>query len=286
MAAPADLRDHTPAPLPAPPRSPLRLLPGARPWAAAWPKLSAVVLVLVVWQLVVWSGWRPQFVLPAPLTVLRQFAEDVANGELLAATAVTLRRAAVGYPVSVAVGTALGLLVARFRVLRTAVGSLITGLQTMPSIAWFPLAILLFKLSEGAILFVVVLGSAPSVANGLLSGIDHVPPLLLRAGQVLGARGWGTYRHVVFPAALPAYMAGLKQGWAFAWRSLLAGEMLVIIANRESLGVRLQFARELSNAPVLIATMIGILLVGIVIDALVFGQVERRIRARRGLASR
>ena len=115
----------------------------------------------------------------------------------------------------------------RSRVLRAAVGSLITGLQTMPSIAWFPLAILLFKLTEAAIMFVVVLGAAPSIANGLISGVDHVPPIMLRAGRVLGAKGISAYRHVMLPAALPSFIAGLKQGWAFAWRSLMAGELLV-----------------------------------------------------------
>lgn len=101
-----------------------------------------------------------------------------------------------------------------------------------PSIAWFPFAILLFGLSEGAILFVIVLGAAPSIANGLISGVDHTPPLRLRAGKILGARGVASWRHVVIPAALPAIVAGLKQGWAFAWRSLMAGELLVILASR------------------------------------------------------
>ena len=108
---------------------------------------------------------------------------------------------------------------------------MITGIQTMPSIVWFPLAIVLFAKSEAAILFVVVLGASPSIANGVISGVDHIPPMFLRAGRVLGARGAATYRHVVIPAALPAFVAGLKQGWAFAWRSLLAGELLVIIAE-------------------------------------------------------
>ena len=106
----------------------------------------------------------------------------------------------------------------------------------MPSIAWFPLAILLFKLSEQAIMFVVVLGAAPSIANGLIAGVDHIPPILLRAGRVLGARGVTAYRHVVLPASLPSFVGGLKQGWAFAWRSLMAGELLVIIAGKPSIG--------------------------------------------------
>jgi NitT/TauT family transport system permease protein len=251
-------------------------------WTSVWPKLAAVALALAAWQLVVWTGWRPEYALPAPGTTLRQFAADIASGEIPRAAAITLRRAAFGYAVSVVVGTLVGLLVARFRLLRVAVGSLITGLQTMPSIAWFPLAILLFKLSEGAILFVVVLGAAPSIANGLLSGIDQVPPLLRRAGRVLGARGWAAYRHVVFPAAVPSYVSGLKQGWAFAWRSLMAGELLVLFGT-QSIGARLQFARELSDAPQLIATMLAILVIGLVVDELLFGVVERRVRRRRGL---
>ena len=108
---------------------------------------------------------------------------------------------------------------------------MITGLQTMPSIAWFPLAILLFQLSEGAITFVVVLGAAPSIANGLIAGVDHVPPVLLRAGHMMGARGLDKFRHVVLPASLPSFVGGLKQGWAFAWRSLMAGELLVTLGR-------------------------------------------------------
>src|SRR5207245_6949513 len=126
------------------------------------------------------------------------------DGTLVRATATTLQRAGIGYALAVAIGVVIGLAVARNRVLRAAVGSLITGLQTMPSIAWFPLAILLFKLSESAILFVVVLGAAPSIANGIISGVDHVPPLLVRAGRSMGASGVSLYRHVVIPAALPA----------------------------------------------------------------------------------
>jgi len=163
------------------------------------------------------------------------------------------------------------------------VGAMITGLQSMPSIAWFPLAILLLRLSESAILFVVVLGAAPAVANGLISGIDHIPPLLVRAGRVLGARGLDSVRHVILPAALPGYVAGLKQGWAFAWRSLMAGELLVIIEGRPAVGSQLQFARELSDAPGLLAWMLVVLAIGILVDTLVFAGMERRIRRRRGL---
>ena len=256
----------------------------ARVWSALWPKMAAVFLAVAAWQLTVWSHWRPEYVLPSPGRVVGQLGTLLSEGEFYRAIAITLRRALAGYALAVLVGTVVGASVARVRPLRTAVGSLITGLQTMPSIAWFPLAILLFQLSESAILFVVVLGAAPSIANGLIAGVDHVPPLLLRAGRVLGASGLRLYRHVILPASLPSFVAGLKQGWAFAWRSLMAGELLVILANRPSIGARLQFARELSDAPALLALMIVVLMIGIVVDA-GFNQVDGHIRRRRGLTA-
>lgn len=254
----------------------------SRLWQGAWPRLLALLLFIGVWQVIVWTKWRPDFLLPGPAPVLARLRELISEGRFWTAISVTLRRALTGFSLAVAIGSAVGALASRFRPLRAAVGSFITGLQTMPSIAWFPLAVLLFQLSEGAILFVVVLGAAPSVANGLLNGIDHVPPLLGRAGRVLGARGASLYRHVILPAALPGYVGGLKQGWAFAWRSLMAGELLVIIANRPSLGARLQFARELSDAPGLLALMIVILAIGIMVDS-VFSAIDASLRRTRGL---
>lgn len=158
-------------------------------WAAAWPKLSAVAVSLVLWQLVAWSGWRPSYVLPGPAEVFGEVGSLLGDAVFWDAVAITLRRAFTGYALALVVGVAVGLAVSRSKPLRAATGSLITGLQTMPSIAWFPFAILLFRLSEEAILFVVVLGAAPSIANGLIGGIDQVPPLFRRAGRVLGARG-------------------------------------------------------------------------------------------------
>ena len=148
----------------------------------------------------------------------------------------TLRRAVIGFALALVIGAVVGALVSRIRPLRAAVGSLITGLQTMPSIAWFPFAIILFGANTTAILFVIVLGAAPSIANGLIAGVDYMPPLLLRAGKTMGLRRVALYRHLILPASLPAFVAGLKQGWAFAWRSLMAGELLVIILGQPSLG--------------------------------------------------
>ena len=140
----------------------------------------------------------------------------------------------------------------------------------------------MFSYTERAITFVVVLGAAPSVANGIIAGVDHVPPPLLRVARTLGAHGFGLYRHVVLPAALPTYVSGLKQGWAFAWRSLMAGELLVIIAHRPSLGVLLDFDRQNSDAASMIAIMIVILVIGMVVD-IAFNAVDRGLRRRRGL---
>jgi NitT/TauT family transport system permease protein len=254
-----------------------------RCWGAVWPRLVAVGLVVAAWQVVVWTHWRPAYVLPGPAAVAQRLGNDLASGDLLVAAGITVRRAALGYLLAVVVGSGLGVAVARVRVLRVALGSLITGLQSMPSVAWFPLAILLFKLSEAAILFVVVVGAAPAIANGFIAGVDHIPPLLLRAGRVLGARRLALYRHVIVPAAMPGIVAGLKQGWAFAWRSLMAGELLVIIGNRPSLGVRLQFAREFSDAEGLLAAIIAVLAIGVIVDTMIFGRIEHAIRVRRGL---
>ena len=251
-------------------------------WTAAWPKLLAIAIALGLWQVLDWTDWRPDYALAGPAPALRQLSSIMQEAVFWKAIAITAQRALVGYAVAIVVGLVVGIAVARVRTLRSGVGALITGLQTMPSIAWFPLAIVLFKLSEQAILFVVVLGAAPSIANGLISGVDHVPPILVRAGRVLGARGLTLMRHVVLPAALPACVGGLKQGWAFAWRSLMAGELIVIVANKPSLGSRLTFARELSQSDLLIAYMIVILVIGILVDSL-FGRADRAIRRRWGL---
>jgi NitT/TauT family transport system permease protein len=251
-------------------------------WSTVWPKLAAVALALGIWQIVVWSGWKDDYVLPGPDQVLPALADMVATGEFWKAVGTTMRRAVTGYVLALAIGSAIGLAVARVRLLRTAVGSLITGLQTMPSIAWFPLAILLFGLTEQAIMFVVVLGAAPSIANGLIAGVDHVPPLMVRAGRMIGAKGIRLYRHVVLPAALPTYVAGLKQGWAFAWRSLMAGELLAVVAERPAIGVSLQLARDFSQADRMLAVMIVILVIGIVVDT-IFGRADITIRRRWGL---
>jgi NitT/TauT family transport system permease protein len=245
--------------------------------------LLAVVIFVAAWQAMVVSGWRPDYLLPGPGTVFQRLAEILVDPEFWPALARTLSRAVIGFAIAAFVGTAIGLAAAGSKLLRASIGSLITGLQTMPSVVWFPLAILLLGLGEQAIALVVVLGAAPSIANGVLSGVDQLPPAYLRLGRVLGARRFTMYRYIVIPGALPSYVAGLNQGWAFAWRSLMAGELLVLIPGAAALGNRLAFAQEFGDATGLLAHMIVILVIGMIADRL-FSAWSQGLRHARGLA--
>jgi len=253
----------------------------ARAWAALWPKLLAVAIVLAVWQLIHVSGWK-KAIFPGPGATLANLWDQMQTGLLWHAIATTAERAVIGFGLAVVIGSVIGALVSRIAPLRAAVGSLITGLQTMPSIAWFPFAIILFGITTTAILFVIVLGAAPSIANGLIAGVDYTPPLLLRAGTMMGLRRLSLYRHLILPASLPAFVAGLRQGWAFAWRSLMAGELLVIIANQPSLGVLLSTDQDQADMASATAIIIVILILGIVVHTL-FSMADRAIRRRWGL---
>lgn len=245
--------------------------------------LAALGSIIFGWHLLVQSGWKPEYALAGPDKVWKQVQELWSEGTIRRSVGITMGRALKGYTLALVIGVVLGSILSSSRWLRRGYGPVITGLQTMPSVAWFPLALLLFRVSEQAILFVVVLGAAPSIANGLLGGFDNVPPLLRRAGRVLGARGLAHWRHVMLPAAVPNFIGGMKQGWAFAWRSLLAGELLVIIPGKESLGVLLQTGRDLSDSPLLLSAMSIILVIGILIDTVVFGRLEGFVRRHHGL---
>jgi NitT/TauT family transport system permease protein len=242
----------------------------------------AVVLVLAGWQLVYLSGWKPAFVLPSPGAVGANLWQQLHDPLLWEAIWTTLGRAVTGFGLALVIGSVVGALIARNRLLRTAFGPIITGLQTMPAIAWFPFAIIFFGLHTSAILFVIVIGAAPSVAIGVIAGADQIPPLLLRAAKTMGLRRFALYRHVIMPASLPMFVGGLRQGWAFAWRSLMAGELVVLVANTASIGVLLENAQNLSDMPSAIAIMVVILLIGVFVDA-AFSAADRRIRRRWGL---
>ncbi|MFJ5103326.1 ABC transporter permease [Streptomyces sp. NPDC088554] len=251
------------------------------------PPLIAIVLVVTAWQLAAVSGIKPDYVLPGPLDVWRSVQGMWLDGTLLGYIWTSVSRGALGFVVSVAIGTPLGLLVARVKVVRAAIGPILAGLQSLPSVAWVPAAIIWFGLSDATIYAVVLLGAVPSIANGLVAGVDQIPPLYLRAARTIGATGVNGVRHVLLPAALPGYLAGLKQGWAFSWRSLMAAEL---IANSPDLGTGLgqllENFRTYSDMSGVLATIILILIVGIGIDLLIFSPLERRVLRSRGLLVR
>ena len=251
-----------------------------RLWRASWPKLVALGLILLVWQVAVWAHWKP-YILQSPTVVARQLWELLGTSLFWQSCWVTAQQAVVGYLLVLLVGGIVGTAVARVPVLRAGVGSLITGMQTMPSVLWYPLAIMLFGVSSTAIIMMMILGAAPAVANGFIGGIDQVPPGLLRVGRMLGARGLSLERHVVLPAAFPTILGGMKQGWAFAWHALMAGEFLVLV-NPLSLGGRTVNAVTQGEWAVVVAMMIVIVFIGIVVD-MAFSWVDRGVRGRYGL---
>jgi NitT/TauT family transport system permease protein len=250
-------------------------------WAAVWPKLLAIAIVLGVWELIYLSGWK-HYAIPGPAAVFSDLWAQAHTALLWQAIATTMRRAVIGFGLALVIGVVVGALVSRIKPLRAAVGSMITALQTMPSIAWFPFAIIVFGATTSAILFVIILGAAPSIANGLIAGVDYTPPLLLRAGRTMGLGRIAMYRSLILPASLPSFVAGLKQGWAFAWRSLMAGELLVIIMGQPSIGVLLSTYQDQSAMASTISIMIVILVLGIVVD-LIFTRIDASIRRRRGM---
>ena len=261
------------------------------PWwrralAVGLPPLAALVLFIGFWQLVWASAITDEFKIPAPIAAWDAFTAIVVDGQVLSILWTSISRAFLGFAVALVIATPLGLLVAKVRVVRSAIGPLLSGMQSLPSVAWVPAAVLWFGLTDATIYFVVLLGSIPSIANGLVAGIDQIPPILPRVGQVLGARGLSNARHVLLPAALPGYLAGCKQGWAFSWRSLMAAE---IIAAGPMLGIGLgaylKQGSDLNDMPTVIAAIFLILFVGIAIELLVFRPVERRVLRARGLAA-
>src|SRR6266851_1057797 len=243
-------------------------------------RLVFYLLLLVVWHLLASSGIWPDYLFPGPLAVLNALIDGFQNGQFLQAALVSLQRLVIGYSISLGIGMVLGLLIGRFRAFEETVGSLILGLQALPSVCWLPLAILWLGLSEQAIIFVVVMGALFSITLGVDAGVKNTSPVYLKAARNLGARGVGLYAQVIMPAAMPAILNGLKQGWTFAWRSLMAGELLFFTL---SLGNLLETGRDLNDASQVMSVMVVIIVIGVAIDSLVFGPIERRVRTRWGL---
>lgn len=249
------------------------------------PRVAAIGGLILIWWAVSATGLFDPTVLPTPGAVFDSLQENWvttrgATEGIFAALQKSLLRLAFGITVAVVIGTIIGAAMAASPFIQRSVGSLMTGLQALPSISWLPLAILWFGLSERAIVFVVIIGAFPAVALAAANSIRLVPPLLVRAGRTLGARGWILQRKVVLPAAVPGYVAGLQQAWALAWRALMAGEL--IATGAQGLGHLQDTARASFDTAQVLAVMVVIILIGMAVEAL-FSVADRRIRGRRGL---
>lgn len=217
---------------------------------------------------------------PSPEAVLDNFILGVKDGSIFLAIYTSMVRIAKGYIIALALGLPLGVLTARIRLVKNTLGSLFAGLQPLPSICWLPLAVLWIGLNEKAIVFIILIGATFSITTATEAGVRNVPPIFIRAARTMGVKGWRLYLHVLFPAALPAIITGMKLAWAFAWRALMAGELL---SSGVGLGQVLMIGRDLNDMSMVITVMIIIALLGQIIDRSIFSILELRVRARWGL---
>ena len=240
-----------------------------------------VAVIGLWWAVAAAEVWSP-YLFPAPDAVFQSLQKNMANGQIPAAILASLQRMAIGYVLSFFAGMSMGLLTAWSKWANETIGGIILGVQSLPSITWLPLAVLWFGLSERAIIFVVLMGSTFSIAISARAGILGIPPLLQRAAGTLGASRRQAFWYVVLPGMIPAMVQGMKQGWSFAWRSLMAGELLFVSAG---LGHLLDVGRNLNNIAMVFAVMIVIVIVGVIVDRAVFGRAERWVRERWGYAA-
>jgi len=244
------------------------------------------LVLLIAWEALVRARVYSPVLVPSPIAVLRYLQSAVQDGTLLAATLVTLKRLVLGYFFGVILGLPLGMVTARFRVFQDTIGLLALGLQTLPSVCWVPLALLWFGQTESAMFFVVVMGTLWSVIIATDNGVRSIPPIYSRAARTMGSRGLHTWTRVLLPAALPFIVSGMKQGWAFGWRSLMAAEIYVTILTGFGLGNLLHNGRELNDMDQVIGIMLIIVVIGLLADKLMFSPWERFFHRRWGTQAR
>ncbi|QIF04299.1 ABC transporter permease [Roseimicrobium sp. ORNL1] len=241
-------------------------------------------LLVGIWQAFYMAGvWSP-VLLPSPLTVGKYLWGSLLDGSLAESSWVTMKRLLIGYGIGCVIGLPLGLMTARSKVMSDTVGVLALGLQTLPSVCWVPLALLWFGQSEGAMLFVVVMGTLWSVLIAVDNGVRNMPPIYVRAARTMGSSGFHTLRAVILPSSLPFVVSGMKQGWAFAWRSLMAAEIYVTVLTGYGLGHLLHFGRELHAMDQVIGVMLVIVVIGLLADRVMFSPWERFLHHRWGTA--
>ena len=249
----------------------------------SWVTAAIFFLVLVgLWQWLVSIGVISHMLLPTPLEVGQYFVGAVRDGSLWTAISVTMKRLALGYFCGAALGVPLGFVNARFRVCHDSLGLLALGLQALPSICWAPLALLWFGQSEWSMFFIVVMGTIWSVALATEGAVRHMPPIYLRAAKTMGSKKLHLWVYVIAPASLPSIVGGMKQGWAFAWRSLMAAEIYISVMTGLGLGSLLHYGRELHAMDQVFAIIIVVIVIGLVADKILFGPTERFLHRRWG----
>ncbi|MDZ4287376.1 MAG: ABC transporter permease [Prosthecobacter sp.] len=245
--------------------------------------LAFFIVLTVVWHLLVVAEiWSP-VLLPGPVSVGEYLWGALQDGTLAESAWVTLKRLLIGYIIGCALGLPLGMLTARSKTLNDTLGVLALGLQTLPSVCWVPLALLWFGQSESAMLFVVIMGTLWSVLIAVDNGVRNLPPIYGRAARTMGSTGFHTLRAVILPASMPYVISGMKQGWAFAWRSLMAAEIYVTLLTGYGLGHLLHFGRELNAMDQVIGIMLIIVVIGLLADKVLFSPWERFLHRRWGL---
>ena len=246
--------------------------------------LTFFAVLIALWEAASRAGWWSPVLVPSPLAIGKYLVTATADGTLLSAGVVTMTRLGIGYVIGLLLGIPLGLLTARFRFAADTLGVLALGLQTLPSVCWVPLSLLWFGQTETAMLFIVIMGTLWAVLLATDHGIRQIPPIYRRAATTMGSSGFHLLWHVLLPASLPHLVSGMKQGWAFAWRSLMAAEIYVTVLTGFGLGHLLHYGRELQAMDQVAAIMLVILIVGFVADKTLFSPWERFLRKRWGLA--
>jgi NitT/TauT family transport system permease protein len=242
------------------------------------------VALLAVWQWAVSTGRWSRVLVPPPIEVGKYLVASIQDRTLLDAAGVTMKRLLLGYLAGLILGLPLGLLTARFNFFQDTLGLLALGLQTLPSVCWAPLALLWFGQTETAMFFIVVMGSLWSVLLATDSGVRNVSPIYVRAANTMGSHGLHTWLFVIMPASLPFIVSGMKQGWAFAWRSLMAAEIYITILTGFGLGNLLHYGRELNAMDQVLGIMLVIVVIGLLTDKILFSPFERFMHRRWGTA--
>lgn len=243
-------------------------------------------VLLLLWEWATRTGhWSP-VILPSPMRVADYLKGAVLDGTLWESVRVTMARLLLGYFIGVALGLPIGLLCASSRYAQDTFGAMALGFQTLPSVCWIPLALLWFGQSETAMLFVVVMGTMWSVSLATDLGARTIPAVYEKAARTMGSSGFHKWTRVILPASLPFLVNGMKQGWAFAWRSLMAAEIYVTVLSGFGLGQLLHYGRELNAMDQVIGVMLIIVLIGLAADKILFAPWERFVNLRWGAAAR